>query len=239
MHRDEHPQLSDQAATYVRELIMSSQLLPGDYIRQERLADDLGMSATPVREGLLALRGEGFVRLEPRRGFVVAPLTGDDIRDLFAGQALIAGELAARAAQAVDADDLRTLQQLQTELDRMSRKRDYERMERLNHEFHRHINLRAASPKLAWMLGVGARYVPSRFYSEIRGWPDASLHDHRTIIEAITSHSAEQARQAMHDHFVHAGDLLARHRDHRATGQQQPTRRTRRSGGANGSQPRT
>ena len=53
-------------AGYVRELIMSGNLRPGEFIRQERIADELELSATPVREGLLSLRGEGFVELKPR-----------------------------------------------------------------------------------------------------------------------------------------------------------------------------
>ena len=69
-------QLSDEVAGYVRELIMSGNLRPGEFIRQERIADELQLSATPVREGLLLLRGEGFLELKPRRGFVVAPLVG-------------------------------------------------------------------------------------------------------------------------------------------------------------------
>lgn len=207
------PQLSDQAASYVRELIISGQLLPGEYIRQERLAADLGISATPVREGLLALRGEGFVRLEPRRGFVVDALSSQDVRDLFAAEAMIAGELASRAAGAVSDEDLTTLRELQEDLDRFARRRRYDEMEQRNHEFHRHINNIAASPKMAWLLSAGTRYFPRRFYASIRGWPDASLHDHGAVIEALAARDTDRARRAMHDHFVHAGDLLARHRD--------------------------
>jgi len=102
-------QLGDEVAGYVRDLIMSGQLRSGDFIRQERIADELGLSATPVREGLLSLRGEGFVQLVPRRGFVVAPLSASDVRDLFTAQALIAGELVSRAAARMDAAELREI----------------------------------------------------------------------------------------------------------------------------------
>ena len=85
------PQLGAEAASYVRDLIVSGKLRGGDFIRAETVAQNLGISATPVREGLLQLRTQGLVRLEPRRGYVVVPLTGDDIRDVFTGQALLAG----------------------------------------------------------------------------------------------------------------------------------------------------
>lgn len=80
-------QLSDEAAARIRELIMDGRVRPGDYLRLERLALEFGISVTPVREALKSLRSEGFVVLEPRRGFVVAPLSKRDVQDLFWVQA--------------------------------------------------------------------------------------------------------------------------------------------------------
>jgi DNA-binding GntR family transcriptional regulator len=211
--RRARPQLSDDAASFIRELIMSGELAPGEFIRQERVAESLGISATPVREGLLSLRGEGFVKLEPRRGFVVSPLTTTDVKDLFWAQALMAGELAARAAARVQDEDLERLNQHQEELATLSASAAYDKMEHVNHLFHRDLNRVAQAPKMAWLLGVGARYVPRRFYSTIEGWPEASLEDHRAVLAAMTARSPEAARAAMQLHIVHAGDLLAAHRE--------------------------
>jgi DNA-binding GntR family transcriptional regulator len=211
--RRARPQLSDDAASFIRDLIMSGELAPGEFIRQERVAESLGISATPVREGLLSLRGEGFVKLEPRRGFVVSPLTTSDVKDLFWAQALMAGELAARAAEHVQDGDLQRLNQHQEELAALSAASAFDEMERVNHLFHRDLNRVARAPKMAWLLGVGARYVPRRFYSTIEGWPEASLEDHRAVLAALTARSPEAARAAMQLHIVHAGDLLASHRE--------------------------
>lgn len=194
-------------------MIMSGRLQPEAFIRQERIADELGMSATPVREGLLSLRGEGFVRLEPRRGFVVAPLTGTDVHDMFLAQGLVAGELAARCVLNVVADDVSELEHFQSRLNELMSARAYDEMERVNHHFHRRVNSIADSPKMAWLLSVGARYVPRRFYATIGGWPASSQHDHRIILDAITARDADAARMAMQEHFVHAGALLAEHRE--------------------------
>ncbi|MGV9423341.1 GntR family transcriptional regulator [Streptomyces sp. NPDC003656] len=83
--------------------LRSGEARPGDFLRTERVAEAVGVSSTPVREGLLALRSEGFVQLVPRRGFVVAPFTRQDVRDLFWAQAQLSGELAARAARRITA----------------------------------------------------------------------------------------------------------------------------------------
>jgi DNA-binding GntR family transcriptional regulator len=202
-------QLSDEVASYVRELIMSGHLQPGDFIRQERIADELELSATPVREGLLSLKGEGFVQLKPRRGFVVAPLSASDVRDLFTAQALLAGELVARATARMGAADLGELNDVHAALRKAAEAGDGERVESLNHDFHRRINLAADAPRLAWMLSISARFAPRRFFATIPGWSRASAQDHAAIIKATTGRDADAARAAMMRHVENAGELLA------------------------------
>lgn len=204
-------QLSDEAASYVRELIMSGQLRSGEHVRQDQIAAALEISVTPVREGLLTLRSEGFLRLQPRRGFIVAPLTATDIRDLFVAQALIAGELAARAVAALSQAQIAELTQMQRQIDEAAQTGDTETMERVNHQFHRLINTTAGSGKLLWILGLMTKLVPRRFYATIGGWPDASQHDHLAIVRAFADRDPEAARQAVYTHLRHAGDLLGDH----------------------------
>lgn len=210
-HSRRRPQLGAEAASYVRDLIVSGQLQGGDFIRPESVAQELQFSATPVREGLLALHAQGFVRLEPRRGFVVIPLTGDDIRDLFAAQALLAGELAARAVKRSDAAAISGLEALHTELEDAAERGANDELEELNFRFHRAVNLLADAPKIAWLLGMAVCYVPVRFYSSIDGWPAASVHDHRAVLDAFRRGASKTARTAMSEHIVHAGELLAVH----------------------------
>lgn len=205
------PQLSDEVATYIRELIMSGQVRQGEFLRLERVASDLGISATPVREALLSLRGEGFVQLEPRRGFVVASLSRQDVEDLFFVQASIAAELAARAASRISTSDAAELERLQEGMAKAAADGDLDAIEDQNHRFHRVINIAAGSRKLTWVLGTVVRYAPRRFYGTIQGWTDASLADHRQILAAMRSRDTDGARKAMYEHIVHAGDLLVSH----------------------------
>jgi len=204
-------QLGDEVASYLRDLIMSGQLKSGERIRLDPIANLLGVSPTPVREALMSLRAEGFVELEPRKGFVVVPISPGDVRDVFAIQAMLAGELAARACVAMDTATLERLHAHQRMLADAARVSDFDAIEAENHRFHRSINLAARSPKLAWLLGVLARYSPRKFYATIDGWPKASLEDHEGILQAFEHGDAERARQAMHTHIVHAGNLLIAH----------------------------
>jgi len=205
------PQLGERAAAFIRGLIMSGRLKGGQFVRLERMVDELGISATPVREALLALRGEGFVQLVPRRGFVVVPLSRDDIRDLFLVQADLAGELAARTARTMTPARLIELERLQSALESAARGGDRDDIEGANHRFHRAINLAADSPKVSWFLATAVRYAPRYFYASIHGWQEASVEDHHAILDALRRKNPTRAKAAMRKHVLHAGELLVEH----------------------------
>ncbi|HEY3683656.1 MAG TPA: GntR family transcriptional regulator [Streptosporangiaceae bacterium] len=205
------PQLSDEVSSYVRDLIMSGEVRQGEFLRLEHIADELGVSVTPVREAMLSLRGEGFVNLEARRGFTVAPLSRQDVEDLFRVQADVAAELTARASERSSAEVVEKLADLQERLEKAAKRKAADEVEELNFAFHRTINLTADSAKLAWILGTVVRYAPRRFFATIHGWQDASVGEHHTIIEALRESDAEKARATMHQHITHAGELLVTH----------------------------
>jgi DNA-binding GntR family transcriptional regulator len=205
------PQLSDSVASYIRDLIMSGEVRSGEFLRVDRISKDMGVSMTPVREALAALRREGFVDQEPRRGFVVAPLTARDVRDLFNQQADIAAELAARAVEALDQSQVSQLSDLQDALEDAAARGMVDDVERLNFEFHRIINTSSGSAKLEWILSMLVRYAPRRFFANIPGWWEASVLEHRQIISALRRRDAEQVRAAVRSHIVHAGTLLVEH----------------------------
>src|SRR5699024_2218841 len=110
------PQLSDEAASYVRDQITSGTLAPGTHVKPEAVAAELGISSTPAREALQALRVEGFLHLTPRRGFTVAAVSGNDIRDMFLVQSMVAGELAARAASKATTTQIANLTEIHEDL---------------------------------------------------------------------------------------------------------------------------
>ncbi|AIJ23889.1 GntR family transcriptional regulator [Amycolatopsis methanolica] len=204
-------QLSEKVAAYIREGIMVGQFRAGEYIRTERLAEELGVSPTPVREALMLLGSEGSVRWEPRRGYRVVPLTTRDVGDLFRVQAFIAGELAARAATELRDEELDLLEETQAKLEQAERDGDFDRVETLNYQIHRTINKASDSARLAVLLGVTVNYVPLGYYASIEGWSSASAHDHSSIFQALRARDPEGARKAMAAHIEHVGGQLVEH----------------------------
>jgi DNA-binding GntR family transcriptional regulator len=202
--------LPDEVAARLRERIMTATLRPGDHLPLDVLAEELRISVTPVREALLALRGEGFVELEPRRGFMVASLSRQDIEDIHQVWAMLAGELAARAARKITDDELGELDELQNTLVRLDR-RDTEGVDELDFRFHRAIHRIAESDRITWFLGIAGQYAPRRLAATVTGWRDASVEDHPKILLALSDHNETAARQAMHAHISRTGRLLVRH----------------------------
>jgi DNA-binding GntR family transcriptional regulator len=208
---DERHQLSERVAAHVREAIMVGDLRAPEFIRTERLAAQLGVSATPVREALMILHSEGAVRWEPRRGFRVQPISARDVEDLFAVQAFIAGELAARAARVLTAEDVAGLRATHRELEASLAAGDTDRVERLNHAIHRTINRAGGTGRLTTLLNLTVQYVPRHYYGRVDGWADASAHDHEDVFVALETGDAEGARRAMTAHAEHIGRLLVDH----------------------------
>jgi DNA-binding GntR family transcriptional regulator len=205
------PQLAEDVARFVRRRIFDGTYTAGQYIRLDQLAVELGVSVTPVREALFVLSAEGLLSQQPRRGFVVVPVTGRDLTDVSNVQAYIGGELAARAAVSITGDRLRELEKIQTELEGAYASDDDETAVRLNHEFHKAINVAADSPKLAQLMSQITRYAPESVFPTIAGWPAKSIAHHRRVLAALEAHDENDARAAMSDHLAEGAAPLIDH----------------------------
>lgn len=205
------PQLAEDVARFVRRRIFEGIYPAGKYIRLEQLADELGISVTPVREALFGLRAEGLLNLLPRRGFVVLPITRRDIADVSDVQAHIGGELASRAAEHITDEELRELARVQDQLEVAYREDDHEAAVRLNHAFHRGVNVAAGSPKLAQLMGQITRFALESVYPTVEGWPAHSMRDHRLLLDALRDRDGDAARAAMSEHLCAAAGPLIDH----------------------------
>jgi DNA-binding GntR family transcriptional regulator len=177
--------LSDDVAGHLRAAIMSGALRPGTFIRLDETAAKLGVSATPVREALLKLRGEGMVQLEPHRGHVVLPLTRQDVDDIFWLQATIAKELAATAAQHITDDEIDGLEDLTDVLATAVAAADIEAIAATEFAFHRAFNHVTGRIKLAWFLLHVARYIPLTVYAADPEWGAVAVNNHRELVAAL------------------------------------------------------
>ncbi|MGV0836855.1 GntR family transcriptional regulator [Mycolicibacterium thermoresistibile] len=201
-------QLSDEVAAQLRVEIMSGALLPGAFIRLDETAARLGVSITPIREALRTLRGEGMVRLEPHRGHVVAPITRDDIEDIFWLQATIARELAAAAARRITDAELDELTELNDALEAATNRGVVDEVVAAMSAFYRVFNRATGRIKLAWFLYHVARYMPPHIYATDPQWGAATVARHRELIAALRRRDAETAMRVTVDQFTDSAQRL-------------------------------
>lgn len=194
-------QLSDEVAGYLRVAIMSGSLRPGTFVRLDETAAQLGVSITPVREALRTLRGEGLVQLEPHRGHVVAPITRDDIADIFWLQGAIASELASTAAQRADDADIDELERLTDALDAAVQSGDVESIARAEFNFHRTFNRTTNRMKLAWFLLNAARYLPPHIYASDPQWGVEAVANHRQLVAALRRRDVDEVVRLTRSQF--------------------------------------
>ncbi|MFT3977777.1 MAG: GntR family transcriptional regulator [Sphingomonas bacterium] len=212
---ENHLQLSERVAMHLREEIMLGKFRQGEFLRIEAIANALGYSMTPVREGLLLLQSEALVRLIPRRGFVVNRFSRNDLLDLFWAQATIGQELASRAATRMPDEEIERLTAMQTDYEEAIESGDEALTGRLGHQFHRAINLAAESPRLTALLGTLTRQLPNRFYASIENQLKVASQIHPIILDAIRLRNPQAAGSLMFSHIMDGGNHLVQMLDRR------------------------
>jgi DNA-binding GntR family transcriptional regulator len=196
--------LHDSVAARLRALVFEHRLAPGQWIDEKALCEAWEISRTPLREALKVLVAEGLVELVPQRGCRVVALTDDDADDLFPVMALLEGRCAHEAALNATAEDRVQLQRLHDDLERHAAAHDIEAYYRANHSFHSLVQQLAGN---RWLDRVTADL--RRFMRLMRGRQlalpgrmDASIAEHRVLIDALLQGDAWRAERAMHDHLL-------------------------------------
>lgn len=196
-------------ASDIGENIISGHLPPGSSLRVHELASQYEMSLTPVREAMQRLVTEGLVARRPGVGFAVAPLTGDDIRDVFLTLGFVSSELAVRAVGVLTDAQRTELRALHHESIAMLHRDAANGLDSRNRAFYSLINHASRSPKLRWTAGLCIRYVPRSLYSDVPGWPEITVDGQRKVLDALDERDAGAVRDATRDFHHLAGEALA------------------------------
>ncbi|HEX3454297.1 MAG TPA: GntR family transcriptional regulator [Gaiellaceae bacterium] len=203
---------SAAATELIREAIIDGRLPPGQRLKEEELARELGISRTPVREALLILQTEGLVDAEPNRGAVVRSHDAGDLEDLYALRALLEGYAARRAAanvtEATSAELWASCDRFEALIDG-----DVQELVKENLFFHSTILDTAKSRRVAEQIRKVIE-LPLVYRSYIWYSVDQrriSAHYHRQITKALESRDGERAELVMKEHVFEARDVLVSH----------------------------
>lgn len=194
----------DQVHAALLERIVSGELAPGARLRQEALAEELGVSRTPLREALVRLVSEGLVEFAPNRGATVARRDFSDMEQAWQARLVIEPGAARLAAERREASALERMREI------VGRQRavadDVAASFELNRDFH--LALVASSgnahltqfAELLWLARIGvpifARQARDRLH--LLAWAD----DHEAIVAAVAAGRAAQAARLTCEHIT-------------------------------------
>jgi DNA-binding GntR family transcriptional regulator len=191
-------------ADRLREKIFARELEPGSWIDELKLAAEWGISRTPLREALKVLAAEGLVELVPRRGCRVIEMTDQDAEALLPVMALLEGRCAYEAVRRASDDDVAELRRLHNQLERHAAAHHIDGYYNANHAFHSRVQALADNRWLDRVTGDLRKFV--RLWRgrqlALPGRIDASINEHRVLIDAIEQRDAVRAERAMHDHLM-------------------------------------
>ena len=192
-----------QIADRLRDMIMTSQLKEGDKINENELCASMGISKTPLREALRVLSAEGLISLVPNRGSFVTKPTIGEIKEMFEVMSVLEGVCARAAAARMDAAALDTVEQLHAKLEQEYTSRDQKEYIRINNQYHKFIQQLAGNRTLNQIVnGLREKILLYRFQSlNLPGRFDASIKEHRELLEAFRQKSAQQAERIMKKHL--------------------------------------
>lgn len=199
----------DKAYQAIRSSIVSGKYPPRTHLKEEELAEEIGVSRTPVREALRRLNSEHVVRFVANQGASVATWSEEDVEQIFVLRAMLEGYSARLAAGRVETDQIARLEKLADEMDAIAGKsksnRNREAIAPLNHEFHNIIVSAAHSEylerMLAWIIEIPIMLRTFNYYddADLR----RSMDHHREIIAAFKSRDSDWAGSVMQSH-IHA-----------------------------------
>jgi len=199
-----HNSLHDEVATRLRERIFSGELAPGSFLDEVRLAEEMEISRTPLREALKVLTAEGLVRHEPRRGSFVNEVTEQDLDEIFPVIALLEGRCAHEAALNATDADLQALEALHDKLSRHAKARRINDYYAANFAIHEAIIALAGNRWLAQVITDLRKIVKLARLQQLHapGRLDQSLSEHLAVFAALKARDAEGAEAAMRTHLT-------------------------------------
>ncbi len=198
------------AVEVIREAIMDGRLEPGQRLKEEELARELGISRTPVREALLILQTDGLVEAHPNRGATVRSYDLDDLGDLYMLRAALEGVAARLAAERATPRELAKLRRSCDRFDSVAGAGSLKEIVRENLVFHDAILDIAGNDRIAQLVR-GVTELPLVYKSYLWYSPNQKLvsaHYYRQILHALEARNPERAESVMKQHVFEARDVL-------------------------------
>ncbi len=205
-----HQTIQESVADYIRARIMAREYRPGERLVQDELAEQLGVSRTPIREALQKLSSEGYVVLSPHRGASVADFSLEELEEIYSVRIGLESYAAYLAAQRITEEELGELEAHLRKMDRVNERGDVKQLIRLNRGFHVAIYAAARQPRLYDLiihyLDLAERY--RRIFHSLTNRAEHTVDEHQELFDALRCHDADLATQLTREHLEQTASAL-------------------------------
>ncbi len=204
--------LKEQIVDFIKESIATGEMRPGEKVCETKVAEELGISRTPLREAIQTLEAEGFLKLVPRKGAVVSEYSQKDIQDIYEIKATLEGLAARLATQNSSAGYIDKMADINAQLRAitLSGEKSVSRFFKLHNQFH-DIFLKAANNERLYQLNCHLMEPLKRFRLTsiaIPGRFEESVNTRDEIIEVFKKRDAKKAEELVIKNVLDGGRAL-------------------------------
>lgn len=207
---DSYKPLREVVCETLREAVISGVLKPGERLMEIQLAEELGVSRTPVREAIRKLEMEGFVVMIPRRGTYVADISIKDINDVYEIRTALDVLAAGLAAERISDDELETMERLMVEIGEYAETGTLDKIVEADTRFHDVLYQASRNERLVGIIN-NLREQITRLRTTSMNYPGRltqMMEEHKCLVEAIASRDVEAAQRAAREHLENAEQTL-------------------------------
>ncbi|CUH95467.1 hypothetical protein P22_1538 [Propionispora sp. 2/2-37] len=207
---DSYQPLREVVCETLRNAIVNGILKPGERLMEIQLAEELGVSRTPVREAIRKLELEGFVVMIPRRGTYVADLSIKDINEVYEVRTSLDVLAAGLAAERITEDELEQMERLLVQIGEYIDNNDMDKIVEADSLFHDILYRASRNDRLVGIIN-NLREQLTRFRSMSMSYPGRlknTLEEHSRLVEAIAQRDPELAQQRAVEHMENAEQTL-------------------------------
>ncbi|HMM20753.1 MAG TPA: GntR family transcriptional regulator [Selenomonadales bacterium] len=203
--------LRNKVFRYIKSHIISGAYHPGETLLESKLAEELGVSRTPIREAIRLLELEGLVEVTTKKGAVILGISQKDVQDIYAIRQLVEGLAGRWAAERISDSEFKDLQKTFELMEFYGQKQDLEEVAELDNKFHQAI-YEASGSRILYLtlrnLHEYAQIARIRSLAFQNRLPQ-TLTEHRAILDALRAKDADAAEKALseHVHNVHQNIL--------------------------------
>jgi len=193
--KPEHSTLKDRVAATLRKAILYGGIKPGQQLKQENIASQLGISRMPVREALTQLENEGLIKNIPYKGCTVCTFTAEDIKEIYQVRKVLEGYATELATLNMTAADIAKLEDLMAQLKQCIDDDDIDSYAAWDQQFHNTIFEKAANKRLYQIIQNIWKSFPMYLAYSIPQRIRRSYEEQSRILDAIRSGDSGKAAQ--------------------------------------------